>query len=204
LAAYRTNAYGGTPALWDFLKDVAKNLNQKKQGWYYSANTKSFYQAMKVYGGCRMCELFALNFAAPSFNTIKRDNAKRVRFVVGEHAAIFQSVAKIYVEAKTTHRVVGPVPVILAEDETKVKTRITWESHSDVLVGFYGSKDGYICLSDFKPTMGNGKVGYERIMDAFKNNRMGGFARVIMVNPLHEKLPRLVLAVCCTCNCFDA
>ena len=27
LHAHRTNAFGGKPALWDFLKDVATNIN---------------------------------------------------------------------------------------------------------------------------------------------------------------------------------
>jgi hypothetical protein len=48
--------------------------------------------------------------------------------------------------------------------------------------------------------VGNGEEGYEKILDVFKNNKMGSFARVIVVNPLHDKLPRLVLVVCCTCN----
>ena len=28
LHAHRTNAFGGKPALWNFLKDVATNINQ--------------------------------------------------------------------------------------------------------------------------------------------------------------------------------
>ena len=32
---------------------------------------------------------------------------------------------------------------------------------------------------------------------------MRGFTRVVMVNPLHDKLPRLVLYTCCTYNYFD-
>jgi hypothetical protein len=33
---------------------------------------------------------------------------------------------------------------------------------------------------------------------------IGAFACVIIVNPLHVKLPRLVLSLSCTCNCFDS
>lgn len=32
IAAHRIGARGGKPALWNFLKDVATNLNRKKQG----------------------------------------------------------------------------------------------------------------------------------------------------------------------------
>jgi hypothetical protein len=39
-------------------------------------------------------------------------------------------------------------------------------------------------------------------MDAFANNKVGGFTHAIMVCPLHEKLPCLILSVTCTCGGF--
>jgi hypothetical protein len=74
VAAHRTGAFGGKPALWDFFQDVAQNLNRKKAGHRYNKNTKSFAQAMKIFGGRRMCDLFALNYAGPNFSIIKRQN----------------------------------------------------------------------------------------------------------------------------------
>jgi hypothetical protein len=142
LAAHRTNAFGGKPALWDFLRDIATNLNRVRQGHKFSQNFKSFAQAMKIYGGRRMCDLFALNFAGPSYFSIKRENKKGVHFIAGEHFAIFASIANIYREAKETHGITGLVPVILAEDETKVKMRIAWEAKTDRLVRFCGPKAG--------------------------------------------------------------
>jgi len=59
-------------------------------------------------------------------------------------------------------------------------------------------------VSGFKEVVGNGEAGYNNIVDAFRTDKIGGFARVLVVNPLHEKLPRLVLVVTCTCNCFDS
>jgi hypothetical protein len=44
----------------------------------------------------------------------------------GEHASIFKAVAEIYKAAKEVHGIGGIVFVILAEDETKVKQRISW------------------------------------------------------------------------------
>lgn len=78
LAAHRTNAFGGIPTLWDFLRDVATNLNRVRHGHRFSKNTKSFAQAMKIYGGRRMCDLFALNFGGPSYDSIKRVNNKGI------------------------------------------------------------------------------------------------------------------------------
>jgi hypothetical protein len=43
-----------------------------------------------------------------------------------------------------------------------------------------------------------------KIVDTFRTNKMGLFTHIIVVNPLHANLPRLVLALSCTCNCFNA
>lgn len=45
-----------------FLQEVAANLNRRKEGFRYSDNSKALAQPMKVYGGQRMCDLFALNY----------------------------------------------------------------------------------------------------------------------------------------------
>jgi hypothetical protein len=45
---------------------------------------------------------------------------------------------------------------------------------------------------------------YCQMVDLFTTNIKGSFARVVVVNPLHDKLPRLVLVACCTCNCFKS
>lgn len=42
------------------------------------------------------------------------------------------------------------------------------------------------------------------MLESFADNKKIGFARVILVNPLHNALPRLVLVVASTCNCFDS
>jgi len=104
---------------------------------------------------------------------------------------------------RNTDGVTGPVPMILSKDETKVKGRVSWEAKWDTLVGFCGAKVDHVCFTKFKPVVGDGEEGYNKVLDAFWTNKVGGFARVIVVNPLHDKLPRLVLDVCCTCNCFD-
>jgi len=82
LRAHRTGAFGGRPALWDFMRDIAANLNRRKDGFRFSENSKALAQAMKVYGGRRMCDLFALNYNGPSYNTVKRENKKGIQHVV--------------------------------------------------------------------------------------------------------------------------
>jgi len=97
------------------------------------------------------------------------------------------------------------VPIILAEDKTKIKGCIAWDHCCNTLVGFYGTKKEHIYLSNYREVVGaEEELEYKKIVDTFHNNWIGSFARIVMVNPLHESLPWLVLVVTFTCNCFDA
>ena len=60
----------------------------------------------------------------------------------------------IYHRAMVAHDKFGFVPVILSEDETKVKAMATWKAKYDTLVGFYGPKDDHTYDSCFKPIVG--------------------------------------------------
>lgn len=202
--AHKSGAFGGKPALWDFFSDVAQNLNRNARGSRYSESTKCLGEIMKIYGGRRMIDIFSLNFAGPSYSQVKRDLSKGVQFIPGEHAEIFAAVAQIYRDAKAAHNIMGPVPVILAEDETKVKGRVAWEPKWDTLAGSCGPLENHVCISGFRPVVGCGEDRYRQMVDSFTTNTKDSFARVVVVNPLQDKLPRLVLVACCTCNCFKS
>lgn len=150
-----------------------------------------------------MCDLFALNYGGPLYSSIKRENKKGVQFIAGKDEALFAEIANIYIEAKKTYCVEGHIHIILVEDETMAKSRIVRKVSSHRLVGFYGSKDCHGCVSNFKPIVGSGNASYKAIVNAFVLNKKGSFAKVIIVNPLHALLPRLLLVFLCTCNCFD-
>ncbi len=55
-------------------------------------------------------------------------------------------------------------------------------------------------MINFNHVIGIGKVGYNNVLEAFTNNKIVSFAIVMIVNLLHEKLLRLVIVLCCTCN----
>ena len=55
------------------------------------------------------------------------------------------------------------------------------------MVGFCGSTNNHKCITNYKPVVGVGDLGYNKMVDSFKLDKVGGFARVIVVNPLHEK-----------------
>ena len=71
-------------------------------------------------------------------------------------------------------------------------------------MGFCGKKEEHKFPSHFLVTVGEGVARYEIIKDAFKNCVISHYARVIIANPLHEKLPHLVVDVHPTYNKFDA
>ncbi len=84
---------------------------------------------MKMYGEWHMYDFFQLNFVGPSYKAIKRANKKGVQFVPNEHVDIFKCVVEIHKEAKRVHNIGGPVLIILAKDETKVKSKVSWDSN---------------------------------------------------------------------------
>jgi hypothetical protein len=70
LYSHCTNVFERKLVFWDFLKDMATNLNcRKRNGW--DTNSKAFGQTMKIYGGHHMRDLFQLSFVGPSFKMTK-------------------------------------------------------------------------------------------------------------------------------------
>lgn len=49
-----------------------------------------------------------------------------------------------------------------------------------------------------RPIVSRGEDGYDANMEYFTSNKIGGFARVVIVNPLHTKSPWLLFIVSCT------
>ena len=100
------------------------------------------------------------NAKGNQFRENKRDANKGVQFTPGEHAEIIVAVEIFYRDAKVTHNIAGPVLIILAEDEMKVKRKVAWEPKIDTLVGFCGPSDYHVCVSGFRPIVGCGEDKY--------------------------------------------
>lgn len=116
----------------------------------------------------------------------------------------FEVVGKVYSSYKTKHGIDGPIPIYLVEDEIVVRKYVRWVEKSDTLVGFCGNKEEHQCQSHFLVTIGEGVSDYDIITYYFKNNAIGHYASIIIANPLHEKIPRLVVVAHPTWNRFDA
>ena len=58
------------------------------------------------------------------------------------------------------------------------------------------------CLFDKRIVIGDDENSYDRMVKAFQEHQVGGYARAILLNPLHPNLPRVVLWLTPTCNRF--
>jgi hypothetical protein len=105
---------------------------------------------------------------------------------------------------KQAHNIGGHVHVILVEGEIKVKFKIWWDSKGDNLIGFCCVKIHHHCVTNFIPIVGTKEVGQNKVLEVFINHTIIGFAKVIIVNALHDKLLKLVFVVFCTCNYSNA
>ena len=50
--------------------------------------------------------------------------------------------------------------------------------------------------------VGDDTKAYDRLCEAFSSNKVAGHARVMMLNPVHEDIPALVVLLQATCNTF--
>ena len=51
IAAHRSGAFGSKLALWDFMREVAANLNRTGRGHRFRENTKCFAETMRMFDG---------------------------------------------------------------------------------------------------------------------------------------------------------
>ena len=112
-----------------------------------------------------------------------------------EPEEFFAAIAEIYKDAKVAHGIIEPNSDIQVEDETKVISRVFYEQRFDILAGFCGPKDNHMCVSSYKSIVDIGEDGYNKILHCILYDKVGGFAMVVMVSPVHDKLPRLGLCV---------
>jgi hypothetical protein len=83
----------------------------------------------------------------------------------------------------------------LVEDETKVKSKVSWDFRGGNLIGFCGAKENNYCVTNFNLIIGIREVDYNNVVEALTNNKIASFAKVMIVDPFNEKLPRLVFIV---------
>ena len=203
--AYKEGKLKEKAGLVDILDSISQNLCKKKKGKRYSATSKDFYEVLLTMGGPRLCDFVSQNLDGPHIHSAmvwRNDNA--ITYVLGGHKQNIEAIAKLYKNAKEMMSLSTiPVPYIKAEDETAIIPRPEYKSDTDEVWGFCGRKGpDHMCEKSFIVNVGDDDGAYQRLLDAFQNCQVATHARVIMINPLHRKLPRVVLLLQANCNRF--
>ena len=189
---------------------ISKNLYVKKQGKRYKASTKLFFEIVLIWGGPRLATFVASNVFGPEIHSLYRwRNCDRVTLEGSINRVDMSKIAVIYSESiakqlKNKGSRGSLVPVLAAEDETEIISKIMYNQEKDKLLAFCGVKGpNHQCLDHFTVKVGDGEEGYNTIFSAFKNNVIGNYARAIILNPLVPNLPCLPILIMPTCNHFD-
>ena len=194
--------------LMDTLDSVSRNFHVRgSQGRRYKDAVKRFYESLKIMGGPRICNFVAVNLEGPSLDAVyKWRKTNLIDFKPGITEENFKQLF-LLLKGLMDRNSIPKVPWLTAEDETAIEKNITYLQENDELLGFCGketenSKD-HVCLSNFHIIIGDDDESYAKMINAFKSYRKGNYARVVLLNPLHRRLPRLVICLVATCNCFS-
>ena len=113
--------------------------------------------------------------------------------------------ADVYASCKIEKGIVGDVLVETAEDETRIIAKCEWDIRRDEGWGWCGKEgDDHVCDPSYVHVVGSDDGSYNNLVEAFKENRIGTNARVIMLNPIHPDLPPFVVLLQPVCNKFDS
>ena len=73
------------------------------------------------------------------------------------------------------------MPVTFCEDETGIIGEVVYSQREDVLLGFCGPEGvGHQCEDHFVVEVQDGEQGYNNILNAFAQNKIGNYARAEM------------------------
>ena len=183
---------------------VSRNLYVEKNGRRYQSSFKLFLEVLLLWGGPRITTFVAINLCGPEIHSLYRWRNQHLEHLDGGfEQRNFKVLGKLYLEAMSNLGI-KHVPVLAAEDETAILGQISYSESTDELLGFCGvSGADHKCLDYFTVVVGDGEQGYNTIVNAFNEYKISPFARAIILNPLHPKLPRSPILTMPTCNRFD-
>jgi hypothetical protein len=204
-------ALSGRTPLHNFLLDLGKNLVSVAEhegdgrGKRYHESTQLMFETLARFGGPLAHNFTSANLLGPILNTSLALYRKEAFLYCGvlEEAAS-EHVANVLAEHKARLGITGPVPIECSEDECASIRIATWNRRLDVIEGFCGKlavgDDAHKCTFDCQPSSST----FESITQAFQELKVGSMCRLLLINPLADRMPRLVYALLPTCNMFNA
>ena len=191
----------------NIITTIAKNLPKKSKGHRYQSEENSDYadlfESAMIMGGAKICDLLADNLGGPNSETIKLWTKKNsFEYDFSNFKKTVEFIVSLYKSCKIRIQESRKVPYLKAEDETAIEARLTYDEKLDCVWGYCRPLDHRECEEDFVIFVGNEEDAYERLVEAMNTSKLANYARVIMINPIHERLPRIVLHLQANCNCF--
>ena len=109
--------------------------------------------------------------------------------------------------AKKMHKITGPVPTLMAEDETAIQANPHYLEESDTIIGFCGpmteDPKNHRCQVGLEIKVGEDPGACDRTVNMFETLKAGNYLRVIMINSLHRLVPKFIIFFTITCDMFN-
>ena len=206
-----------------FIADIMNNLGTvDKRGNRFSEKVKNFFTIIRIVGGAQAHRILAHNMGVPANETLRRMDTHPA-WEGGFSETNWESIRKTYQSVKAKYPDIMKCLVLSAEDETGIRVAPSWDPRTDTVTGFCGVEctnkceevttcrqkklcdPVHQCMSEEQVfVVGNDAESYNRIKEICEKYRKGRHLRIMMLNPLDARWPRLVCAHFDTCNAFDA
>lgn len=199
--AYTDGEFADRGVLFDYITSSLKNVfSSSSNGHRFPTTVQHLYEIIYTLGGPRIQTFISLNMEGPNARTVARWRSRTLTHYTQQlDADLFKQLGTIYCNIKSQLHIDHSVPVLCAEDETPIIKEVRWDAANDSLVGFCGLAKDHKCMSCDSVVVGDTDDSYERIAEAFRTMVVGTHARVLILNPLDPRLPRLVILATPTC-----
>jgi hypothetical protein len=214
---------GDQGAVVDVIQSAVSNMRAKGlQGRRHKEHDRALqmYEVLLYRGGPRIMKFLATNLYGPMTSaTVHGPLGKVPVYKAGLAGSreVMPALVRLFKDTmKPLGIPLGQVPFELSEDETNIKPEVSWNPITDELEGFCGrlgecpepnkckcDLEHHRCEDNFRVSVGPANTAFDAIVHWFEVCRVGSYARVIMINPLHPHLPKVPVFISCTCNRFS-
>ena len=205
-----------------FVCDILQNVGRDARGQRHSPKVMQFMKIVRLVGGPQVSKILSTNLGLPAESTLAKENYAPP-WRAGFHKTNWESIRASYLAVAEANPGIKKCLVLSAEDETGVRPEVGWDATTDTITGLCGldcenhcpTLEGcrkrkncnpvHQCLSnELVLVVGNDPGAYDRVKAICETYRKGRMLRIMMLNPLDPKWPRLVCAHFDTCNAFSA
>ena len=207
----------------EFVRNIIGNLSKTggPRGNHHNDVTQAILGLLRKLGGAKAHELLTSNVSGLPSESTSRQYMKSQPFNAQLCDTDFERLADVYRGLMERAGLdFGSVLCLLAEDETAVNPLAQWDHAQDAVVGYCGRecekkckkvtecrkggcKDTHSCEweGNFQVCM-DGE--FDKVWKEMQAARVGTLARIMVINPLHPGLPKLVCLWTGTCKAFTA